>query len=213
MEYLTSLDKYSALKELTAAEVIKAGLDIASALSVCHAENIMHRDIKTANIFVNEKDIFKLGDFGLAKKLTDSARAKSKVGTDAYKAPEVFNPYGKYDKTADIYSLGLVLYELFNHGRLPFMPEYPQTYGPHEVEEAISRRVQGEIPPHPMVASKTIAEVIVKACSPNPKDRYQTADELRLALQIVLTGLGEKSKPELCPSRVIKRVIRLIMIH
>lgn len=208
MEYLTSLDRYCVSKDMTVKEVINMGIDIASAIEVCHREDIMHRDIKASNIFINEDGVFKLGDFGLAKKLTESAHAKSKVGTDAYKAPEVFNPYGKYDKTVDIYSLGIVLYEIFNNGRLPFMPDYPKTYGPKEVEEAIGRRVRGGIPPKPAMAPWNVSECILKACAPNPKDRYQTAGEFKMALMLLLRDL---SSQEL--SREVSKVVQDHEVH
>ena len=75
--------------------------------------NIIHRDIKPENIFVNDFGDFKLGDFGIARKMENVTGGLSQKGTFNYMAPEVAGN-GRYDSRADIYSLGIVLYRLLN---------------------------------------------------------------------------------------------------
>lgn len=189
MELLTPLDDYCTEKSVTIVEFIQMGMDVASALEACHSKNVLHRDIKEANIFIDDEGVFKLGDFGLAKNLNENAKAKSNVGTSAYKAPEIFNPVNQYDKPVDIYSLGIVLYKVFNHGRLPFLPPFPEAYGPKTIDEAVLRRARGEELVAPVNAPEPLAKVILKACAPKPEDRYQTATEMKLALELVKSRL------------------------
>lgn len=185
MEYLTALDKHIRENTLTIGDVLRVGVEIASALEVCHGKGILHRDIKEANIFVNDDGVFKLGDFGLAKLLAENSKAASNVGSMAYKAPEIINPFSKYDKTVDIYSLGIVLYKLLNHGRIPFMPHHPKPYSPGDENEALKQRFSGESLPWPQCASQEAALVVIKACAAKPENRYQTATELKVSLQLL----------------------------
>ena len=120
MELLESLVSYFARTGLPSQEtVIKLGTDLCKALVFCHAKNIIHRDIKPANIFVDEYGNFKLGDFGIARQF-DAGRYNTNqtmVGTVSYIAPEVYRGEA-YTDSVDIYSLGLVMYEMLNYGRL-----------------------------------------------------------------------------------------------
>lgn len=177
MELLTDLRQLMLQgKIFTEAEVIRIGTDICAALAVCHQKNILHRDIKPENIFVNEDGVYKLGDFGISR-ILDSApdsRASTGVGTPQYAAPEQFSQ--GYDKRADLYSLGLVLYELRNGNRLPFtdaqsaMPEY------------VRRRLSGEALPELKSTSPELASAIFRACRFRPEERFRSAEEFSAAL-------------------------------
>ena len=92
------------------------GRDICEALAVCHRKQLLHRDVKPENIFVDGEGRFKLGDFGIARRLDNPATYLTQVGTPYYMAPEVFSLHS-YDGRADIYSLGLVLYRFLNRSR------------------------------------------------------------------------------------------------
>ncbi|MCR4655916.1 MAG: protein kinase [Lachnospiraceae bacterium] len=93
--------------------VLKLGVDICSALEICAMKKVIHRDIKPENIFINEFGDYKLGDFGVARKLENVAGALSQKGTYNYMAPEV-EKGTSYNETVDLYSLGLVLYRFLN---------------------------------------------------------------------------------------------------
>ena len=185
MELLTPLYKYLSENVLTAAGVVRLGIDIAGALEACESNNILHRDIKPDNIFHSRQGTFKLGDFGIARKMEKVYAGFSRKGTFTYMAPEVYQ--GKsYDQTADIYSLGLVMYRFLNDNRGPFQQErsYPMAYS--EAEEATMRRMTGEALPAPEKADERLSEIILKACAYDPEDRYQSAAELRKNLIDVL---------------------------
>ena len=164
-------------------EVIQIGKDICSALILCHGEKdpIIHRDIKPENIFVNSRGTYKLGDFGVSRILDkcQGATATTIVGTEAYLAPEQLRK--GYDERVDIYSLGLVLYELCNRNRLPFADN---TYA---TEQSIRLRLAGNTLPAPCNASPELAKIILKACAFKPNGRYKTAKEFLDALSQVGT--------------------------
>ena len=116
MELLTPLIDRMLERKLDEKEVVKLGIDMCKALEVCHGKNIIHRDIKPQNIFISDTGDFKLGDFGVARTMEKTTGGMSRKGTYKYMAPEVFRG-DHYDSTADIYSLGLVLYTLLNGNR------------------------------------------------------------------------------------------------
>ena len=177
--------------KLTEAEIVKLGIDICTALEVCSKKEIIHRDIKPENIFVNDFGDFKLGDFGIARKLEGQISNLSRKGTPNYMAPEVFN--GKdYDARADIYSLGIVLYRYLNNNRLPFLETEEQIKSPVERDNASAKRLRGEKLPAPSNASAKMAEVVLRACAYNPNARFQDATQMKRALQSVLDAPAPK---------------------
>lgn len=161
-------------------EIIKIGKDICNALILCHGEAnpIIHRDIKPENIFVNARGDYKLGDFGISR-ILDGCRgtvATTAVGTPEYYAPEQVRE--GYDERVDIYSLGLVLYELSNQNRRPFAESAYDNGG-----KANLLRLSGTKFPLPCDATADFAKVILKACAFKANDRYRTAKEMLEALE------------------------------
>ena len=189
MEYLKSLS--SVISErgvLTTAEVLRIGIDMCSALEVLGAKNIIHRDIKPGNIFVNSEGVYKLGDFGVAKVLDKTASGMSIKGTVSYMAPEIFLS-DKVDKRSDIYSLGLVLYRLLNNNKPPFVDTNKNGVTHDDNSASFHRRVGGEQIPYPMDCSdRGLVDVIMKACDYRPENRWQTASEMKEALLFVKNG-------------------------
>ena len=195
MEYLTSFMEYYAGKNLTEKEVMKLGIDLCRALEYCGQLHIIHRDIKPENIFVSRFGDFKLGDFGIARELEKTASTLSKKGTYSYMAPEMYRGE-KYDSRVDIYALGLVLYKLMNHNRLPFLNLEKQLITYRDKENALTRRMSGEKPPGPVDAGEEFGEIILKACAYDPEERYQTPLEFRQALENFSLGEKKAAKPE-----------------
>ena len=182
MEYLTSFLDYCAGRELTEEDVIQLGIDLCKALEYCQKQNIIHRDIKPENIFVSRFGEFKLGDFGIARELERTMSGLSKKGTFSYMAPEMYKGE-PYDAKVDIYSLGIVLYKLRNHNRLPFISLEKQLITYRDKENALNRRMSGENPPRPAEAGEGLADIILKACAYDRQDRFETAEEFREALE------------------------------
>ena len=181
MELLTNLNVYRKSHVMSVKEVVKLGFDICSALEACQKKGIVHRDIKPSNILVSEFGDFKLGDFGISRNLTHTMSGLSRKGTELYMAPEVYRG-NKYNATVDIYSLGLVLYSLLNHGRLPFFPRVPAEVTKNDSINAFSKRMRGEVFPDPDEGGREIGDVLRKACHIDPKMRYQSAAEFKGAL-------------------------------
>ena len=181
MELLTPFSSYISDKTFSEEEVIKLGIDICSALELCAERNVIHRDIKPQNIFVNQFGHFKLGDFGIARKLESVTGGLSQKGSPNYMAPEVARGT-QYDATVDLYSLGIVLYQLLNKNRLPFLDTERQLVNPNERAEALNRRLGGEPLPAPCDASPEMASIILCACNPDPKKRFASAKVMKTAL-------------------------------
>lgn len=181
MELLEPLSNYLRANTFSEKDVLKLGIDICSALESCEAYNIIHRDIKEGNIFVTKMGNFKLGDFGIAKDLSQSTMAMTKQGTPMYIAPEVESGKGG-DKTIDIYLLGLVLYKIGNHHRMPFTPPAPEKITDKNLHEAMAKRLRGEPLPLPLGVSKELGDIINKACAFEPKNRFESATAFKKAL-------------------------------
>ncbi|MCL1791682.1 MAG: protein kinase [Peptococcaceae bacterium] len=184
MELLTNLSDYSLQNPMTHAEIIKMGIHICRALELCAKNNIIHRDIKSDNIFVSQHGDYKLGDFGIARQVERTMSGMSKKGTYSTMAPEVFKgkPYGA---SVDTYALGIVMYSLLNKSRPPFMPEYPQPIVPNDRDNALNRRMKGDpVPPLANVGPELNA-IILKACAFSREDRFTNPTEMRASLEIV----------------------------
>lgn len=185
MELLTPLFDYIREHPLSAKDVVRLGIDICQALEACQKYNIIHRDIKPENIFVSDLGQFKLGDFGIARKLEKTSSGLSKKGTYGYMAPEVYHGE-EYNATVDIYSLGIVLYRFLNNNRLPFLPPYPQPIHYLDRDKANMRRFGGAPFEPPCNAGARLSEVVLKACAYQPEERFRNAGQMRELLQEIL---------------------------
>ncbi|HKQ50179.1 MAG TPA: serine/threonine-protein kinase [Phycisphaerae bacterium] len=140
--------------------------EIAKGLAYLHDRGIVHRDLKPGNIFY-EDGYVKIGDYGLAKIMAASQHSGQtvSVGTVHYMAPEVGS--GNYDRTIDIYAMGVILYEMLL-GRVPFAGA---TMGEVLMKHLTAQPEVDELPePFPHVIRKSLAK--------DPKDRYQTVNEM-----------------------------------
>ena len=196
MELLTSLHARMRGGPLPEEEILRVGRDLCQALSACGEYNLIHRDVKPANIFADERGRYKLGDFGTARLQSSGSTMTQKAGSELYMAPEVLSG-GHYDHRVDIYSLGIVLYQLANGNRLPFYPE-PELITSQAMERAFVRRVGGEALPAPEKASPALARVILRACAFKPEDRFATAEEFHEAL--LRAEKGEDGAPQPLPA-------------
>ena len=199
MELLESLDSLIKRRDFSIGDVLSLADDILNALKACEEHNILHRDIKPDNLFCNKYGRYKLGDFGIARKLKESSLSLSHRGTDNYMAPEIYQ--GKsYSHNADIYSLGIVLYKLLNNNRLPFLEQGKLTAS--SLENAFKKRQTGEKFPNPTHGSVKLFSIIEKMCVFDPKDRFQNAEEVLEQLR----EYRKNNEDELKKSLEIKRM-------
>ena len=188
MDLLTPLQEYQTRYAMDETQVRRLGADLCEALIYCQKRGLIHRDIKPGNIFVDELGRFRLGDFGVARTADKTMGGMSKQGTENYMAPEVY--LGReYGPTVDIYSLGMVLYQLMNANRLPFYPLPPAPIEFSHRFEVLKKRMSGAQMPPPCKASEDFAAIILKACAFESKDRYRSAADLLEAIQ------GRRAEP------------------
>lgn len=185
MELLTNLNAHIKENGMSTQDVIKMGIDVLTGLEFCHQQNLIHRDIKPANIFVSAFGEYKIGDFGISREIERTSVTLSQKGTKTYMAPEIvrMEPYGHL---VDIYALGLTLYEIANNGRMPFLPPFPEPYFPMDRERAILKRLSGQEFPD-IEGVGRLNDVVRKACAYDPKERYQSAVQMRTDLQALTT--------------------------
>ena len=185
MELLTGLVKKLEQNTFSKKDVIQLGIDMCKALELCQKHNIIHRDIKPENIFVSEHGDYKLGDFGIARTIEKTTGEMSKKGTYTYMAPEIYKgePYGS---DVDIYSLGIVMYRLLNGNRTPFLPQAPAPITHSDRENALMRRMGGEMIPPPVGAEGRLAEIVMKAIEYYPKNRFISPMQMRKELENIM---------------------------
>jgi serine/threonine protein kinase len=180
------LDQLQALgKTLDIVEANRIFSQLASALSYAHDHGIIHRDVKPVNVLMDRSGRPILSDFGIAKALAgskDLTRQGAGVGTPEYMSPEQCQG-GPVDGRADIYALGVMLFEALT-GRLPFLGDnYP----------ALAHSHIYEMPPHPSLINPhigpAVAQVIQTALMKNPAQRYQRASDMAQALDGAMKSL------------------------
>lgn len=176
----TKIDKQHHLTEL---EVLDIGIKVASALDLSLKHNLLHRDIKPGNILFNADNEPKLVDFGLARNV-DAEPESSTVteGTPYYVAPEKIKRE-RETFLSDMYSLGCTLYHALT-GHPPF--EAPS------VEELVAAHVHTALTPPNMVLTEITvptSEALVKVLAKEPRDRFLSYDEFRMALELARSQL------------------------
>ena len=176
MELLTPLQSYLLSHNFTLCDVARLARHMCRGLAYCHSKNILHRDLKPANLFISRDGHYKIGDFGVSK-VSEHTQVQTKAGTPTYMAPEVFHGQ-EYNKSADIYSLGILLYEMLNMHRLPFEDEGKSKNGYVSKKDANMKRLSGEQLNYPAYGRNQLGAIILKACAFNPAQRYTSAEEM-----------------------------------
>lgn len=206
MELLTPFSTIEFGMHIAEAAVLKLGLDLCNALDAYNAKSGVHCNIKPENIFIDNNGNYKLGDFGSALRQRNLPQGASQD----YSAPEVAGG-APSDIRSDIYSVGLVLYQLLNERCLPFGDAHGRQYGKY----ALQRRLSGEQLPAPCCASAQMAQVIAQACAYNPAERFATVAQLREALQRVAGGsygAAPVADPSAKSSKSKKLTVALIIV-
>lgn len=164
-------------------------MQVASALNVAHKNHIIHRDVKPHNILITKEGVAKITDFGIAKAVTNGTivgNTGTVIGSVHYFSPEQARG-GYVDEKSDIYSLGIVLYELLT-GRVPFDAENP-------VAVALMHMNDQMIPPSHLVTGipQDLEDVVMKATNKYQVNRYKTAKEMYDALRIASLSTGSSA--------------------
>jgi TolB-like protein/DNA-binding winged helix-turn-helix (wHTH) protein/Tfp pilus assembly protein PilF len=174
MEFLegTSLDRLIATAPLRFGQAIDIAIQVSAALSFAHARGIVHRDIKPGNLFVTRDGSAKVMDFGIAVAAGDTGTATG--GTPSYASPEQSRG-GSLDGRSDIFSLGTVLYEMLTGRRL-------------------FRDGNDAVPPvWPADLPRAAQRIVARCVESDPANRFQTADELKTALENLKKQDGRSS--------------------
>lgn len=170
MEYVDGVSLREAMGggRLTPEEALRIVPVVCQALQIAHDHGILHRDIKPANILLSRTGVVKMADFGLAKFVDEPqdpadgpgllTRTESSLGTPAYMAPEQTTDPSRVDHRADIYSLGVVFYEMLT-GELP-LGRFPAPSSRSTVDQRVD-------------------EVVLRTLEREPQERYQTAKEMQ----------------------------------
>lgn len=153
--------------------------DICAGMSAAHQVQVIHRDLKPANILLNDQQVLKIVDFGLAAAVSEAESRVTKtgymVGTPSYMSPEQIRG-DEIDARTDIYSLGIIMYELLT-GKPPYIGKDPVSI--------IYQHMEGKLTPPSMVnasISPTLEAIVLQALAVNPAQRFQSMDELRKSI-------------------------------
>ena len=163
--YRQSLEKFVRRNAVTHLEAINLGLDLCAALSVCRQAGYLYVDLKPTNVFVSEKKEYRIADLGFVDLRALRYTTLPEKYHSVYTAPELFDPMAQLNLTVDSYAVGMILYQLYNDGQLPFTDKAPDT-----------------VLPTPINADYELAEIIMRAIDPDPEKRWQDPGDLGKAL-------------------------------
>ena len=163
--YKHALDKILTASPMTHADAIQMGLDLCAALAACRRAGYLYADLKPGNIFYEPELGFRIGDVGFIAMGSLKYASLPDKYRSSYTAPELADDMAVLNSTVDIYALGLILYQAYNGGVLPFTGMAP-------AEEL----------PYPQYADYELAGIISKACHPDPAQRWQDPTALAQAL-------------------------------
>lgn len=163
--YRRSLDKFLRRNTMTHLGAVNLGLDLCAALSLCRRAGFVYVAMKPGNVFLTGEREFRIGDLGFANLKSLKYTAMPARHRSCFTPPELHDALATLNPTVDIYGVGMILYLIYNNGVLPFDEKAPN-----------------KILPAPANADYEMAEIIAKACHPNPRYRYQTPIEMGQAL-------------------------------
>ncbi|MBQ8359181.1 MAG: protein kinase [Oscillospiraceae bacterium] len=182
-EYRTTLERLTARAPLTKLAAVNLGLDLCAGLAVCRRSGYMFVDLKPSNIYVVGDKEYRIGDLGFVRLNSLKYEALPDKYRSCYTAPEVEDAFAPLNDTMDIYSVGLILYQVFNGGALPFSGKQ----APNERFAA------------PAYADEEMAQIILRACDPNPSERWQDPVQMGQAIVSYMQKNGVNDTPLAAP--------------
>lgn len=177
--YKRTLQKHFRRHNFTHLDALNLGLDLCAALSVCRRSGYLYVDLKPSNVFVTDQRLFRIGDLGFLS--LDSLKYASvpEKYLSEYTPPEIRDAFSDLNTTMDTYAAGLILYQAYNNGVLPFTDDI----------------LPGDPLPAPMYADYEMGEIILKACAPNPDERWQDPMQMGQAIISYMQRNGAKDIP------------------
>lgn len=177
--YRNTLQQHFRHNPMTHLGALNLGLDMCSALTVCRRSGYLYVDLKPDNIYITGEYTYRIGDIGFINLDSLKYASVSDRYRSQYTAPEIQDAYSALNTTVDVYALGLILYQAFNGGELPFREDIApnESFAP------------------PAYADYEMAEIILKACSPDPSDRWQDPAEMGQALVNYMQRNGAHDTP------------------
>jgi predicted Ser/Thr protein kinase len=174
MEYLEGNTLQTLLhnhRTLSADRIVEVARQVCAGLDYAHSHNVIHRDVKPANIMITNENVVKIMDFGIAKSAADMTTTGQVLGTPTYMSPEQVR--GKVlDGRSDIFSFGVVLYEMVV-GEKPFTGQTITTIIYKIIHEPAIPPRELDVTVHPGIST-----IIMKALAKNPEERYQNGADL-----------------------------------
>lgn len=162
--YRPTLEGLLRRNDMTHLAAVNLGLDLCAALSVCRRMGYMYADLKPGNVYICNQE-YRIGDLGFLGLSSLEYASLPEKYLSSYTPPEITDAYSALNSTMDTYALGLMLYQAFNDGLLPFEGRAPE----------------GTLIP-PRYADYALSEIILKACAPSPEDRWEDPTQMGQAL-------------------------------
>ena len=157
-----SLERYMHRHTVSHLEAVNLGIDLCAALAACRRAGMLYIDLKPSNIFISNKKEYKIGDLGFTPLASIQYSPMPEKYRSSYTPPELLDDLSVLNGTVDTYALGMILYQIFNQGALPQDPTKP-------------------LPP-PAAADEEMAGILLRACAPDPADRWESPEQMGQAL-------------------------------
>ncbi len=181
-DYYPSLPEYQKTSPLTKLQAVNLAIDLCSALEQLRSGGLIHKDVQPRNVFYGSGGHFMLGDLGLVQisELPYSSMPDAMI--TPYSAPEVRSGDAVLSESMDIYSVGVILYEVYNGGELPLDEQ--------------NKLIQTRKSPlgSPKYADVALSEIILKACARKPEDRYSSPADMKQALVLYMQRSNLKNE-------------------
>lgn len=182
-QYKHTLERAMQKAPMTHLGAVNLGLDLCAALTVCRRSGYLYCDLKPSNIFITADNAYRIGDLGfLCLDSLKYASLPDRYRSD-YTAPEITDAFSSLNTTIDVYAVGKILYQIYNNGELPNTPKDTD-------QEPLAA---------PANADYEMSEIILKACAPNPEDRWEDPAQMGQALVSYMQRNGANDTPIVPP--------------
>ena len=192
--YRKTLDRFTRRTPMTHLGALNLGIDMCAALAVSREAGWLYVDLKPENIFLFGDQEYRIGDLGFVAMDSLEYASLPDRYRSLYTAPEVADAYSRLNATMDTYALGLVLYQIYNEGKLPFDSAESR-------KDWLDRLAAGEPMDAPCCADEEMAGIITKACAYDPADRWQTPAEMGHAIISYMQRNGAEDVPIASPAQ------------